>query len=200
MKTSKKHLGLGRTLIAAAVTAAFGTAYAQDDDLAKLTQIESSVGVGASVVSGNQSDRSIFGQYNGMREDRGYLNLDIDYVKRDDATGTWTRVQGRNLGLDSRDLDFTLQKQGDWKFTGDYSELVHREIRTINTNMVGAGTTTPTDLYLPTPGAGTDVNLQMKRTALGLGGEKWINPSLQFQVNFKNEDKDGARQIGRAHV
>ena len=199
MKTINKSLGLGRTLIAAAALAAFGTAYAQDDELAKLTQLESSVGVGASVVSGDQGDRSIFGQYNGMREDRGYLNLDIDYITRDDATGTWTKVQGRNLGLDSRDLSFTMQKQGDWKFTGDYSELVHREIRTVNTGMIGVGSTTPTVVRLATPGSGTDQNLEMKRTGLGLAGEKWINSALQLQVNFKNEDKDGTRFWGRGY-
>lgn len=199
MKTINKSLGLGRTLIAAAALAAFGTAYAQDDDLAKLTQLESSAGVGASVVSGDQGDRSIFGQYNGMREDRGYLNLDIDVVKRDDATGTWTKFQGRNLGLDSRDLSFTMQKQGDWKFTGDYSELVHREIRTVNTGMIGVGSTTPTVVRLATPGSGTDQHLELKRTGLGLGGEKWINSALQLQVNFKNEDKDGTRFWARGY-
>ena len=73
MKTSNKPLGLGRTLIAAAALAAFGTAYAQDDDLASLTQIQSSIGVGVGAVSGDESDRSIFGQFNGMREDRGYF-------------------------------------------------------------------------------------------------------------------------------
>lgn len=204
MKTSNKALGLGRTLIAAAALAAFGTAYAQDDDLASLTQIQSSIGVGVGAVSGDESDRSIFGQFNGMREDRGYLLLDIDYARRDDATGTWTIVQGRNLGLDSRDLSFTLNKQGDWKFKGDYSELVHHEIRTVNTAMLGVGSTAVTVVRaggaLPGgAGTGTDHNLQMKRTAFGLSGEKWINSALQFQVNFKNEDKDGSRSWGRGY-
>ena len=200
MKTINKSLRLGRAIMAAAAMTAFGSAFAQDDDLAKLTQLESSVGVGASAVSGDQGDRSIFGQYNGMREDRGYLNLDIDYVKRDDATGTWTRFQGRNLGLDSRDLSATWQKQGDWKFTGDYSELVHREIRTVNTGMLGVGTTTPTiPAGYPLAGAGTDYHFQLKRTALGLSGDKWIDSSLQLQVSFRNEDKDGTRFWGRGY-
>ena len=112
MKASKKSIGLGRTLIAASVLLAFGTAYAQDDDLARLTQLESSIGVGIGAVSGDQGDRSIFGQFNGMREDRGYLLLDIDYAKRDDATGTWTIVTAHDLGLDSRELGVTVNKQG----------------------------------------------------------------------------------------
>lgn len=199
MKVTKKPFCLGRTLIATAVLAAFGTAYAQDDDIARLTQLQSSVGVGVGAVSGDQGDRSIFGQYNGMREDRGYLMLDIDYMKRDDATGTWTIVKGQNLGLDSRELGFTLNKQGDWKFSGDYSELVHREIRTVNTGMLGVGSTTPTVVRLATPGSGTDQHLELKRTGLGLSGEKWINSALQLQVSFKNEDKDGTRFWARGY-
>ena len=203
MKANNKSLDLGRTLVAAAALAAFGTAYAQDD-LASLTQIQSSVGVGIGAVSGDQGDRSIFGQFNGMREDRGYLLLDIDYAKRDDATGMWTIVTGHNLGLDSRELGFTLNKQGDWKFKGDYSELVHREIRTVNTAMLGVGSTSVTAIRaggaLPGgAGTGTDHNLQMKRTGLGLSGEKWINSALQFQLSFKNEDKEGTRSWGRGY-
>jgi len=192
-------LRLSRTLIAAAVLAAFGTAYAQDDDLASLTQLQSSIGVGVGAVSGDQGDRSIFGQFNGMRKERGYLLLDIDYAKRDDATGTWTIVTGHDIGLDSRELGVTVNKQGDWKIGGEYSELVHREIRTVNTAMIGVGTTTPTVVRLATPGTGTDQNLKLKRTRFGLSGEKWINSGLQLQVNFRNEDKDGARFWARGY-
>ncbi len=199
MKATNKSLGLGRTLIAASVMLAFGTAYAQDDDVAKLTQLESSVGVGVGAVSGDQGDRSIFGQFNGMREDRAYLMLDIDYAKRDDATGTWTIVQGHDLGLDSRELGVTVDKQGDWKVSGDYSELVHREIRTVNSGMLGVGSTTPTEVRLATPGSGSDDHLQVKRTRFGLSGEKWINSALQVQLNFKNEDKDGERFWARGY-
>ena len=198
MKASKKSIGLSRTLIATAVLAVFGTAHAQDD-IAALTQPQSSFGAGVTVLSGHQSDRSIFGQFNGMREHGGYLNLDIDLAKRDDATGTWTILKGRDLGLDSRELDFTVNKQGDWKFGGDYSELVHREIRTVNTGMAGVGSTTPTVVRLATPGSGTDQSLQLKRTRLGLSGDKWINSALQFQVNFRNEDKTGARFWARGY-
>ncbi len=198
MKASKKSIGLGRTLIAAAVLAAFGTAYAQDD-VAALTQPQSSFGAGVAVLSGHQGDRSIFGQFNGMREHGGYLDLDIDLVKRDDSTGTWTILKGRDLGLDSRELSFTVNKQGDWKFGGDYSELVHREIRTVNTGVTGIGSTVLTDTRLATPGSGTDEHLQLKRTRLGLSGDKWINPGLQFQVSFKNEDKEGARFWARGY-
>jgi MtrB/PioB family decaheme-associated outer membrane protein len=199
MKTSNKYLGLGCTLFAAVMLTGIGAAYAQDDDVAALTTPQSWIGVGVAGVSGDQYDRSIFGQYNGMRDESAYLLLDFDFIKRDDATGTWTNIEGRNLGLDSREASFSKNRQGDWKLGLDYSELVHREIRTVNTGMIGAGTTTPTVVYLPTPNSGADQNFEMKRTDIGLIGEKWINPSLQLQVNFKNEDKDGTRLWGRGY-
>jgi len=87
----------------------------------------------------------------------------FDFIKRDEATGTWTNIMGRNLGLDTRELGFSMNRQGDWKVGLDYSELVHREIRTINTGMVGARNTTPTVVRLATPGSGSDLNNEMKR-------------------------------------
>ncbi len=198
MNIAKEHPGFSRTVIALAVLAAFSPAHAEDgDDIAQLTKPESSIGVGVSAASGGEKDRALFGQYNGLRKNSVNLLLDLDYVKRDDATGTWTTIRGRNLGLDSRELGFSMQKQGDWKFSADYSELVRHDPRTINTGLAGAGTTTPSVNLLSAPGTGSELNLELKRKGLGLGGEKWITPNLQLEVNFKNEDKDGARLFGR---
>lgn len=198
MNTKKQDLAVGQTIIALALVAGFAPAYADDaDDLAKLTQPESSVSVGVAAASGDQSDRTVFGQYNGLRKNDANLLLDIDYAKRDEKTGTWTIVRGRDLGLDTPELNFTMDRQGDWKVSADYEEIVKHDIRTINTGMVGAGTTTPTVSLLSAPGTGQDLNLELKRQRLGLNVDKWISPSLQVQVSFKNEDKDGARLFGR---
>ena len=205
MKSSNKSLGLGHKLIVAAALAAFGgTAYAQDDDLARLTQLESSVGVGVGGVTGDEHDRTIFGQYNGLRKESGYLLFDFDFIRRDDKTGTWTNIMGRNLGLDSRELGFSMQKQGDWKLGLDYSELVHREIRTINTGVAGIGSTavTITRLGGSSPGGagtGSDVDLKVKRQKFGVDLDKWITSAFQVQFSFKNEDKDGTRSWGRGY-
>ncbi len=199
MGTYSKHAVFGTGALALFALAFAGAARADDEDFAKLTKPESSIGVGAAAVSGDSKDRSIWGQYNGMREDNGYLLLDFDFIKRDDKTGTWTNIMGRNLGLDTRELGFSTEKQGDWKIGLDYSELVHREIRTINTSEVGAGTTTPVVTRLATPGTGSDVNLEMKRQKVGLDLDKWVSSAFQVQFSFKNEDKDGARLWGRGY-
>ncbi len=192
MKTSKQAIGFGQTVIALAVLAAFAPARAQE-----MTTPESSVRVGIGAASGDEKDRARFGMFNGLREHGSYGLFDFDYIKRDDSAATWTKLQGRNLGLDNRELGFSYQKQGDWKVTFDYSELVRHDPRTINTGLTGAGTTTPTVVRLAAPGTGSELNLDLKRKSFTLGAEKWFGGSLQFEAVFKNEDKDGARFFGR---
>lgn len=205
MSTYDKQAIVCQGIAALLALALAGAAYADDDTIAKLTQPESAISVGGAAVSGDPKERSIWGQYNGMRDQDAYFLLDFDFIKRDDKTGTWTNIMGRNLGLDTRELGFSMNRQGDWKVGLDYSELVHREIRTINTGLVGAGTTTPQVVRLQdasglgTPGSGSDLNLEMKRKKLGVDLDKWINSAFQVQFSFKNEDKDGARLWGRGY-
>lgn len=196
MNTVKQQPALSQTLIALAVLAAFGPARAQD--IGELTAPGNSISIGAGVVSGNDKDRARFGLYNGLRNHSVNGLLGFEYLNRDDATGTWTKAEGRNLGLDSREFSFSREKQGDWKFNAGFSEIVLQNQRTINTGMTGAGSTTPTVVRLATPGTGSDLDLDLKRKGISLGGEKWfLGNALQFQVNFKNEDKDGARLFGK---
>lgn len=174
-----------------------GAAIAEDDaEATALSTPAGSVSAGGGFLSGNPRDRALFGQYNGLRLHDSNLLLDLDFIRRNDADGMWTVIRGRNLGLDTPELGVTFQKQGDWKFGADYNQIIRRDPRTINTGVTGIGTTTPT-VNLIAPGAGTDVNLEMKRTALGVSGEKWLTPNLMFEASFKNEDKEGSRLWGR---
>ena len=199
MKTCKPVIF--RSLVGLAVLAAFAPAHGQGvtNSGVGLVLPQNSVRLGAGVATGDPSDRSIFGQYNGLRDQDGHLLLDFDYTKRNDATGTWAIMRGRNLGLDNRELSVTTERQGDWRFSADYSELVHHEIRTINTGLLGPGTPAPQVILLPAPGAGLDQNLSVQRKGLGLSGSKWFTSNWQFEVNFKNEDKTGARFWGRGY-
>jgi MtrB/PioB family decaheme-associated outer membrane protein len=196
MKTSTQYLGCRQKVLVIAILSAFAPAYAEDD-IAQYIAPESTVSVGVGMVSGDSKDRALFGQYNGMRKSDVYGLVDFDYIKRDDATGTWTILQGANLGLDTRELRFMRQKQGDWKYSAEYSELTRNYPRTINTGLTGAGTTTPVVTRLPAQGSGSDLDLKTDRKSASLGMEKWITSNLQFEANFKNEDKDGARIFGR---
>lgn len=196
MRISKRQFGCGPKLLAVTVLAASGLAHAGDDEVAQLTEPGSFVSAGLGAASGNPDSRSIFGQYNGLRNDDVNPLLDIDVVKRDDTSGLWTKFDAYNLGLDNAELSFSQNKQGDWKYYAQFQQIDHYDIRTINTGTQGAGSTTPTVMSLPAPGTGSDLNLQLKRQALTLGAEKWIAKNLLFEASFKNEEKHGAQLFG----
>ena len=196
MKLPKKQLGYSQKILMLCVLAAFGSAHADEDEVAQLIKPDSSMRIGLGSATGDKYDRAILGQYNGLRKNDTSLQLDVDVAKRDDATGLWTNFQGSNLGLDNRELNFSQQKQGDWKYVVTYSELVRHDPRTINTGLQNGGTTAPTVVSLATPWTGANLNLNIKRQGLGLGGEKWLTPDLMFELSAKNESRKGSRLSG----
>jgi MtrB/PioB family decaheme-associated outer membrane protein len=152
----------------------------------------SSIGVGLGYVD---SDGARFGQYNGMNESGVYGLLDFSLARRDDATGTWLRFDGRNVGLESRQLRFEHNRQGNWGYFLEFGQIPRYEPYTVTTAVGGIGSN---NLVVPTtPRAGTPFELKTRRDALGLGFEKIFSPEWDFKVRFKNEDKDGARVFGR---
>ncbi|MGC2048219.1 MAG: MtrB/PioB family decaheme-associated outer membrane protein, partial [Gallionella sp.] len=221
MNIVKQHVGLNQKLIALVLLAAFGqvqaeevidttqpaqpasaesvnaASSAQSANIVQPAKPQSWVSFGLGGVSGDSLERALFGQYNGMRDNGGYILLDADVTKHDEETGVWTTFQGRNLGLDNRELRLLQKKQGDWKYSAEYSELTRNYPRTINTGVQGTGTTTPAVTLLMAPGTGSDLNLKTTRKSVTLGAEKWLSPSLLFEASFKNEHKDGARLFGK---
>ena len=195
MKTSNQRFGFGHTAIALAVLAAFGPARAQD--IGELTAPGNSLSLGIGAASGDEKDRARFGMFNGLRTQDYHGLVGFSYLDRDGGSGKWLTLEGRNLGLDNREVSFSYRKLGDMKLWGEYSEITRHDPRTINTGLVGAGTTTPAVVLLNAPGTGGNLNLELKRKAFSLNAEKWFGGSLQMEVNFKNEDKDGARFFGR---
>jgi MtrB/PioB family decaheme-associated outer membrane protein len=192
MNNFKAHVNCvsTRKVLVIALMAAFGSVHA-DDDIDKLIKPDTkSISVGIVGATGSRAARSISWQYNGWGDTSSSPLLDFEYVQRNDETGTWTK-----LNLDNPELRFSRDVQGQWKMSGEYSEQVRYEPLTLNTGMQGIGTTTPT-ANLVGLGAGTDVNLELKRKALSLSGLKWLSPNLSVELNFKTEDKDGARLSG----
>lgn len=189
MTTTHKQFRL--TAVAAALLTVFGPALA-DDEVDALIKPESSVSVGI----GNWSnDRPQQGIYDGMRDDDVYGLADVDLVKRDDATGTWYKLQGQNLGLDTREIKAEYLRQGNVGATVEYNRITRDNPNTFNTSLQGIGTT---DM---TVGRATDqktaVSLGTVREQTGLGFFKNLMPGLDFNVNFKNEEKTGTRHWGR---
>ena len=187
-----------RTALALAVCAAFAPVQAQaEDDAASAAQTTISVGLGA--VGGSNADRALFGQYNGLRDQSAVGMLDIEYSLRKPETSSWVQFTGSNLLGDTRELGLVWKNPGSWKFTADYGELVHYDPNTVNTGLLGAGSTTPQVVVVP-QGTGTELDLKTKRTSLGLGFTKIISPRLQFAVDLKTEKKEGARLFGLGQI
>jgi MtrB/PioB family decaheme-associated outer membrane protein len=199
MNAYQKKFGFSQSVIALAVLAAFSPVRAQEGpDISQLTAPGSSVSLGVGLSTGNATDRARFGLYNGLRDNGTHGLLGFEYLNTDSASGRWTSIEGRNLGLDSREVRFRVQQLGDWSVSGEYSELVRHDPRTINTGLQGIGSTTPS-VQVVAPGTGQDVNLELKRQGITLIGSKWFSSSLQFEATFKNEDKDGARIWARGY-
>lgn len=179
--------------VAAALVAAHGAAWAADsDDLMRLTKPESTVSLGLGYLD---RDARRFGQYSGMNERGAYGLLDLDIVNRDDASGTWLKLRGRNLGLESRELRFEHNRQGDWGYFLEYGETPRFEPYSVRTAVTGIGSNNLLVPAVSTPGA--NVDLKTKREALSLGIDKIFAGNFSLQVRFKNEDKDGARLFAR---
>ncbi|HXV09817.1 MAG TPA: MtrB/PioB family decaheme-associated outer membrane protein [Burkholderiales bacterium] len=175
------------TPLAVALLAAHGPVLAQST--------EGSLSIGA----GNWSnDRPQTGVYDGMRDSGGYGLLDLDVVRRDEATGTWLGLKGRYLGLDIREIKADWLRQGNIGASLDYNRIVRETPFVFNTGLVGIGTTTqlvPTPSI--TPGTGADVELKTTRERLTGKFYKNLMAGLDFNASYRHETKKGNRNWGR---
>src|SRR5688572_10829435 len=152
------------TTLTAAVFAAIPPVFAAELDPARPVS-EASAGIGYADTDGRQ-----FGQYNGIKESGAYGLFDLNVNRRDDATGTWLRFDGRNLGLESRQLRFEHNRQGNWGYFIEYGRIPRYEPYTATTAVSGIGSA---DLTVPSvPTTSFAIDLKTRRDAVGLGFDK----------------------------
>jgi len=189
-----KTRGALRLAAVAAALAAAGASWAdeRDDEIAKLAKPSSEVSIGAGSVS---DDNTRFGQYSGMTKDRLYMLFDINYRSRDDATGSWLNVTGRNLGLDSRELRLEQSRQGNWGYYVDFSQTPRYSPYTALTRLVGYDSSTQTVNGAPAPG--TPVELKTERKTLNAGLNKYLASRWEVKFDTRYEEKTGRRLYGR---
>src|SRR5882672_3616360 len=187
---SAARLELRLTAFAAAMFAATGAwADERDDEIKKQTRPDSNIEVGVGFVD---DANTRFGQYNGMVKDRLYLLLDGEYVRRDDATGTWLGITGRNLGLENRELRFEQSRQGDWGYFVDFSQTPRYSPYTPITGLTGFDSTTQT----VNGQAANPLELSTQRKALAAGVNKWVNSRWDVRFTARQEEKTGRRLFG----
>ncbi|MDT3670749.1 MAG: MtrB/PioB family decaheme-associated outer membrane protein [Aromatoleum sp.] len=194
MKKTTQIRPQGLTVIAASLSMVFGSALAQDnEEVTRLIRPESSVQFGAGYLS---DDVIRFGQYSGLKDSGLYAIGNVDYLRRDDATGTWYRFDARNLGLESRSVRVEHERQGNWRYGIEYSKIPRYSQYVVNTGLRGIGD----DIQMVTPvaiGAGFDKRLKTEREGVTITGQKFLGNGLDVQVRFKNETKEGDRLFGR---
>jgi len=184
--------GIPLTALAATLVGAFAPAYGQEDeDLRRLTKPQSTVEAGVGVVS---DDNLRFGQYTGLHEEGAYLLLGADVNRRNDATGTWLRLRGRNLGLDSRDLRFEHERQGNWGYFIDFSQTPRFSPYIVNTTLGGIKGQVQQEGAVPA----RDLRLETRRDTLTFGVKKQLGSGFDAGATFRNEQKNGTRLYGTA--
>lgn len=205
------------TVFAAAI--ASGNLYAQDDgdeaddsaDTAGLledqTVVKSEIEVGFGDVS---SPSYLYGRYTGLKDDGLFPVVNIDIFKRgpwDGDDATWWRLSGRNLGIESRDLQFEFGKQGSFAFHVGFDEIPHYQYNDGQTIFDGSGTT---NLTLPagwvagqTTATMTQllpslrgVNIEHGRKRFDAGGDVNFLSGWNFEANYSREKKDGSKTMG----
>jgi MtrB/PioB family decaheme-associated outer membrane protein len=181
--------------LAAAVLAALTAAHAaEDDEIAELVRPQSTVSAGVGYVD---EDNRRFGQYTGMTKDGAYGLFDADIVRRNDATGTWLRFTGRNLGLEHRGLRFEHERQGNWGYFIDFSQTPRNEPYVAFTNVGGIGTPNLVAPTVLTATPGGSVELGTRRDSLGAGFQKYLGGPWSTQVRLRHEEKEGSRIFAR---
>jgi MtrB/PioB family decaheme-associated outer membrane protein len=183
-------IAVSQLLAGAALLAVSTPATADDEEIKQVSKPESTVRVGAGWLS---DDNRRFGQYTGVKDQGGYLLLDMDYARRDDTTGTWSRFLGRNVGLDNRELRGEFERQGNWRGFIDFNQIPRNEPITFNTGLTGIGSAQQTLNGTTT----RKVELDTRRDRLTFGFDKQLGAGLDFQARYVTEDKKGARIFGR---
>ena len=174
----------------ACLASALSPAQAQDADVAQLVKPHSSVEIGIGAVS---DDNLRFGRYSGLNEEGAYGLLGLDIKSRDDATGTWFKLRGSNLGLESRELRLDYERQGKWGYSLEFSQTPRYIPYIFNTTLTGIDTSVQTSGGT----AARDVQLGTRRDALGLGYSRQLGGGWSTTVNYRHEEKTGTRNWGQ---
>jgi MtrB/PioB family decaheme-associated outer membrane protein len=165
---------------------------AEDEDLKALTKPPSTIDAGIGVVS---EDNTRFGQYTGLTKQGLYPLIDLDLRNRDDETGTWFNLFGRNLGLESNELRLEHQRQGSWGYFLEYGQTPRYSPYTPVTRLDGIGTTNQVVNGVANP---REVELKTVRKNFNGGLDSAFASAWNVSFRFSTENKEGNRLFGRS--
>jgi MtrB/PioB family decaheme-associated outer membrane protein len=137
-----------------------------------------------------------FADYRGLSDDGAYIEASGNSRYLDDK-GHYIDLYGRNLGLDSRQLEMRGGKQGRFELRLNYSEVPR---------YLGHGTVTPyegvgTDNLVLPQGASSDVStwspalLESKRKTADAGFIVKMGRSWSLDADYERQKRDGTRSF-----
>lgn len=177
--------------LTAAMMMAFSPAHAElPDEVTRLSKPESTVDFGLVMVD---RDNAYNGQYSGLHDAGVYPNANVALRRRDDESGRWLRFDARNLGLETREMRFEHEVQGQWRYFLDYNRTLHHEPLRPSSRLTGMGTNQQNATGLASP---RQLEFETKRDILGVGFDKDLGNGLAVQVRFRNDEKRGDRMHG----
>lgn len=190
-----------RTVLAASIAALFSVSAWAEDDVASLIRPDSEIEVGLGHVS---QDSFRYGRYSGLHREGTSLIGDVQINKRGVDDASYFRLEGRDLGLDSRSLSIDTGVQGNYGLRLDYDQIPYLGSDSFQTPYNGAGTgvlTRPAGVTrAATVGAMTGLAANMKpydiesiRKGIGLGFSKQLIKGWDVELNYKRENKEGDR-------
>lgn len=179
--------------LVAGFVGALPLAHAEDADLAQLSKPDSSLELGIGVVS---DDNLRVGRYSGLNEEGAYGLIGIDIKSRDEVTGTWFKLRGSHLGLDSRELRLDYERQGRWGYSLEFSQTPRNIPYVFNTDYSGIDTAIQVDNGT----AARNVQLSTRRDALGLGYTRQLGGGWSTTLRYRHEEKTGTRNWGHHPV
>lgn len=164
------------------------------------------IDAGVGFVSDDDAYR--FGDYRGFDDDSAIFigGFDMDYWT--DSGGYW-KATGRDLGLDSRSLSLGGGRQGLYNIDLFYRNLPRQLFNTTLTPFSGFDTLSLPSTWVTSgsPAAMTQLNSSLMpveighdRETLGFGLTFHPSTNLQYQLDYRHDERDGKRMRGASFL
>ena len=161
--------------------------------------VESRVWVGLGYLS---EDNYHFGRYTGPVEEGVYpdLHLDLRYQGEGDDDARYGRLEGRDLGLDSRRIRGRYGVQGTYGVHLEYDETPRFHDEEVETPFRSDGRDR---LRLPEGGSTAEVedwtrewDIDTERRELSVGGQRHLGEDWKVNASFSRQEKEGRQYRG----
>ncbi len=185
-------LPLSVSLLSLATTGVQAQEAEEDDGMAEVRLLSTPVSRLSAGLGYSHDDLTMLGRYSGRSDQGASLLLDFDLNQRDDETGTWTLVNGRNIGLSNRHVRYERNRQGNWNYFIEFDQLDSVNPYLYQTDLSGIGSS-----LQATGGASSAAQLAQERQNVKMGMAKHFSKEVDFSLSYRHENKEGERNWGQ---